>query len=312
MFVLLEPFAERASDPQQSAGVDRRRAVRAGSPAIEEAFMIVVQPPPVQGIGNAGGFRMMIEDRGGRGSAGAAGRGLRHDGQGGADARAHPGVLAVRDLDAAALSRHRPHQGAAAGHQHRRMCSPRCRSISARPTSTTSTCSAAPSACRRRPTSQYRLDPHDVLKIRVRNTGGDTVPLGAFTTVRDIVRARIRVPRYNLYPAAELDGAAAPGYSQGQAIQIMEKLAAETLPRGLRVRMDDARLPADPRRQHRDLRLRARRRLRLPGAGRAVRKPDAAARRHHDRADVSGRGDHRASSSAGRTTTSSRRSASSC
>jgi multidrug efflux pump subunit AcrB len=40
------------------------------------------------------------------------------------------------------------------------------------------------------------------------------------------------VPRYNLYPAAELDGAAAPGYSLGQAITAMEKLAAETLPDG--------------------------------------------------------------------------------
>jgi multidrug efflux pump subunit AcrB len=40
------------------------------------------------------------------------------------------------------------------------------------------------------------------------------------------------VPRYNVYNAAELDGSAAPGYSQGQAIQLMEKLAAETLPPG--------------------------------------------------------------------------------
>jgi multidrug efflux pump subunit AcrB len=40
------------------------------------------------------------------------------------------------------------------------------------------------------------------------------------------------VPRYNLYPAAELDGVPAPGYSQGQAIQTMQQLAAETLPDG--------------------------------------------------------------------------------
>ena len=40
------------------------------------------------------------------------------------------------------------------------------------------------------------------------------------------------MPRYNLYPSAELDGAGAPGYSQGQAMQIMERLAAETLPEG--------------------------------------------------------------------------------
>ncbi len=57
--------------------------------------------------------------------------------------------------------------------------------------------------------------------------------------------------------------------------------------------MDHARLPADPRRQYRDLRLRARRRLRLPGAGGAVREPHAAARRHPDRADVPGGLDHR-------------------
>jgi multidrug efflux pump subunit AcrB len=77
----------------------------------------------------------------------------------------------------------------------------------------------------------YRSDYKDVLRIRVRNSSGSTVPLGSFTTVRDM-SGPFRVPRYNLYPAAELDGAAAPGYSQGQAIAIMERLAAETLPEG--------------------------------------------------------------------------------
>jgi multidrug efflux pump subunit AcrB len=78
----------------------------------------------------------------------------------------------------------------------------------------------------------YRQDPKDVLKIRVRNASGDTVPLGSFTTVHD-ASGPYRVPRYNLYPAAELDGSPAPGYSQGQAIEIMQKLAAETLPQGM-------------------------------------------------------------------------------
>src|SRR3954463_2186426 len=76
-----------------------------------------------------------------------------------------------------------------------------------------------------------RMEPKDVLAIRVRNSNGDTVPLGSFTTVRN-VSGPYRVPRYNLYPAAELDGGAAPGFSQGQAIEIMQKLAAETLPDG--------------------------------------------------------------------------------
>jgi multidrug efflux pump subunit AcrB len=76
-----------------------------------------------------------------------------------------------------------------------------------------------------------RIDRQDVLKIRVRNSHGQTVPIGAFTTVTD-KSGPFRVPRYNLYPAAELDGAAAPGYSQGQAIAIMEQLAKQTLPEG--------------------------------------------------------------------------------
>jgi multidrug efflux pump subunit AcrB len=78
---------------------------------------------------------------------------------------------------------------------------------------------------------QDRQHISDVLKIRVRNSNGDTVPLGSFTTV-DSNSGPYRVPRYNLYPSAEIDGSAAPGYSQGQAIASMDRLAAETLPEG--------------------------------------------------------------------------------
>jgi len=79
--------------------------------------------------------------------------------------------------------------------------------------------------------SPYRREPSDILKIRVRNRSGETVPLGSFTTVRNIA-GPYRVPRYNLYPAAELDATAVPGYSQGQAIDALQKIAAETLPDG--------------------------------------------------------------------------------
>jgi multidrug efflux pump subunit AcrB len=79
--------------------------------------------------------------------------------------------------------------------------------------------------------SPYRLRPKDVLSLRVRNSSGETVPLGSFTTVRDIA-GPYRVPRYNIYPAAELDGASAPGFSQGQAIEAMARIADEVLPDG--------------------------------------------------------------------------------
>jgi multidrug efflux pump subunit AcrB len=77
----------------------------------------------------------------------------------------------------------------------------------------------------------FRRNAKDVLKIRVRNSSGETVPLGSFTTIRDIA-GPYRVPRYNIYPAAELDATAVIGYSQGQAIESLEKIAAETLPDG--------------------------------------------------------------------------------
>jgi multidrug efflux pump subunit AcrB len=67
----------------------------------------------------------------------------------------------------------------------------------------------------------------------VRNSNGDTVPLGSFTTARDIT-GPFRVPRHNLYPAAELDASALPGTSQGQVIDTLQKLAKETLPEGIR------------------------------------------------------------------------------
>jgi multidrug efflux pump subunit AcrB len=57
------------------------------------------------------------------------------------------------------------------------------------------------------------------------------VPLGSFTTVHD-TSGPYRVPRHNLYPAAELDASAAPGVSQGQVIQALEKIASEMLPHG--------------------------------------------------------------------------------
>ena len=55
---------------------------------------------------------------------------------------------------------------------------------------------------------------------------------GLFDSSVRVISGPYRVPHYNLYPTAELDGAAALGFSQGQAIGIMEKLAAETLPEG--------------------------------------------------------------------------------
>jgi hydrophobe/amphiphile efflux-1 (HAE1) family protein len=229
MFLVLDPFDARAKDPRQSADAIQG-ALFGKLAAIQDAFMIVVQPPSVNGIGTSGGFRMMVEDRGGRGPQdlqkavfammGAAGKtaGVSHvfslfetqtpqlyldiD-------RTKAQLLGVSIPDV--FSTLQIYLGSIYVNDFNLFG--RTFRVQAQ--------ADAP----------YRLEPKDVLALRVRNSSGETVPLGSFTTVSNIA-GPYRVPRYNLYPAAELDGQPAPGYSQGQAIKIMENLAAHVLPPG--------------------------------------------------------------------------------
>jgi hydrophobe/amphiphile efflux-1 (HAE1) family protein len=229
MFVILDPFEKRAGNPSLSAPAIQR-ALFGKLAAVKEAFMVVVAPPPVAGIGNAGGYRMMIEDRAGRGSPALqqvvstlATR-----------ANQTPGLLQVfsqfetatpqlyLDIDrtkAQMLGINIPDIFNALqvnlGQSYVNDFNLFGRTFRVQAEAD----------------SPFRLQPKDVLSLRVRNSNGDTVPLGSFTTVRDIA-GPYRVPRYNIYPAAELDGASTPGFSQGQAIETMQRLAAEVLPDG--------------------------------------------------------------------------------
>ena len=242
IFLVLAPFDQRAKDPNQSAAAIQRRL-----------FAAIRRRSRTRGAGGraAAGARhrqcrrLPHDDRRPRRPRPAALQGAAYAMMG--RAAQTPGVAAglhpVRDLDAAALSRYRPHQGAVARHQRAgrvRRAADLSRLVLCQRLQSVRPHLPRYGAGRRASTD----DPHDVLNIRVRNSTGDTVPLGSFTTVRDI-SGPYRVPRYNLYPAAELDGTAAPGYSQGQAIEIMQKIAARDAARRLRLRVDDARLPAD-------------------------------------------------------------------
>ncbi|HEX8375970.1 MAG TPA: efflux RND transporter permease subunit, partial [Geminicoccaceae bacterium] len=78
----------------------------------------------------------------------------------------------------------------------------------------------------------FRQSVRDIARLKTRNDAGEMVPIGSIATFRD-ESGPYRVPRYNLYPAAELQGAAAPGFSSGQAIAAMERIAGEVLPDGM-------------------------------------------------------------------------------
>jgi multidrug efflux pump len=78
----------------------------------------------------------------------------------------------------------------------------------------------------------FRLEPDDILRLKVRNSAGEMVPLGAFVTLTQTSGPSI-VSRYNGYPTAEITGGPAPGTSSGQAQAALEKLAQAELPNGL-------------------------------------------------------------------------------
>jgi hydrophobe/amphiphile efflux-1 (HAE1) family protein len=229
IFMVLEPFEERSQDPAKSAAAIQSALIRRLA-SIQEALILVVAPPPVRGIGNAGGFRMMVEDRAGRGPQELQNAVFAMMGR----AAATPGVTQVfslfenstpqlyLDIDRTKAELLGVRLSDVFGSLQTFLGSSYVNDFNLFGRTFRVTAQAD---------SEYRIDPKDVLNIRVRNAAGDTVPLGSFTTLRDI-SGPYRVPRYNLYPAAELDGAAAPGYSQGQAIQVMDRLAAEILPTG--------------------------------------------------------------------------------
>jgi multidrug efflux pump len=77
--------------------------------------------------------------------------------------------------------------------------------------------------------ARFRMRADDIRQLKVRNGNGDMVPLGGLLRLQEI-SGPDRIVRYNTYPAIEINGAPAPGYSSGQAVAIMEKLAKRELP----------------------------------------------------------------------------------
>jgi hydrophobe/amphiphile efflux-1 (HAE1) family protein len=229
IFLALEPFETRAHDPMKTAAAIQGSLFQRLA-TIQEGLVVVVMPPPVRGIGTSGGFRMMVEDRADRGAQALQGVVYAMMGR----AAQTPGLTQVFSLFESST----PQLYLDIDRTKVQMLGVNMTDVfAALQTYLGSTYVNDFNLLGRvfRVTAQadaaYRLDRKDVLKIRVRNAGGDSVPLGSFTTVSD-VSGPYRVPRYNLYPAAELDGAPAPGFSQGQAIELMQRLAAETLPQG--------------------------------------------------------------------------------
>lgn len=79
--------------------------------------------------------------------------------------------------------------------------------------------------------AEFRMKPADIAELKTRNRQGGMVPLGSLVEVKEITGPD-KITRYNMYPAAEINGSTLPGTSSGQAIDIMNKLMKTELPPG--------------------------------------------------------------------------------
>lgn len=225
IFPTFAPFGER---PPVGELINQMWGVGA---TVDEAFVLVIQPPPVRGIGNAGGFRLMIEDRLGRGlplleQATAELTKAANESEGITQAftlfnnrtpqlyldidreRAERLQVPVSDVfDTVEI-----YFGSAFVNDFNYLG--RTFRVTAQ--------ADAP----------YRRSPEDLLSLFTRNAFDEQVPLGSVATA-NYRTGPYRVMRYNLYPAASVYGSTLPGTSSGEAIATMEALAEAQLPNGL-------------------------------------------------------------------------------
>ena len=223
-FVVFKPFGKRP--PSSRIVQDLQQAV--GS--VNAGTTFVIAPPPVRGLGTGGGFKMMIEDHGGTNYQQMEDVAFKMM----AAANQTPGLERVFTT----YNTKTPRLYADIDRQKaEQMGVPVQNIFSTLNTYLGSTyindfnylgrtfrVTAAADA-------PYRDDVNDVLRLKTRSASGAMVPLSAVMTLRND-SGPYRVVRYNLYPAVELQGDTAHGYSSGQSLVAMKDLAAKILPTG--------------------------------------------------------------------------------
>ena len=225
IFITLKDHAHRDARDTEIAG-----QLRQAFGQISAGNVLVIAPPPVRGIGTGGGFKMVIEDRNRAGYKALEGVAMSMMG---AATKAEGIAAAFTTFNTrtprltADIDRERAEQ----------LGVPVERVFSTLGTYLGSSYINDFNFLGRtfRVTAQadapYRDDVDDIGRLRTRSASGETVPLNAVMTLKND-SGPYRVVRYNLYPAAELQGEGLPGFSSGQSLRTMEELAARTLPPG--------------------------------------------------------------------------------
>lgn len=228
LFVTYKDWSERAKGVTQETIVQRLREEVAH---IQEAMILVVTPPPIQGLGNTGGFEMLVQQRSG-GTAAELQEVVYAMLEGGME---QPGLVGVSstysadtpqlfvDIDRTQVLNYGIRLNDVFNTMQSYMGSSYVNDFNKFGKSY---------QVRVQADSEYRLHASDIGQLEVRNDAGSMIPLSTVIDVESIVGPQT-VTRYNLYPAASVIGNPAPGYSSGQALELMEGLAATILPQGM-------------------------------------------------------------------------------
>ncbi|WP_374256236.1 efflux RND transporter permease subunit [Aquabacterium sp.] len=227
-FVTLKDFAERKGEVHSSQAVAKRAF--GALMGIRDAFIFPLNPPPIRELGNATGFSLRLQDRGGLG---------------------HDALLAARNQMLGMLSQSkvvtgvRPDGLEDAPQLQLDIDRDKAYALGVSFDAISSTLSTAlgssyindfPNRSRMQRVvvqsdAQARMQPEQLMQINVTNSAGQTVPLSAFMSAR-WVTGQMQAVRYNGYPSMRLAGDAAAGFSTGQAMAEVEALAAK-LPPGI-------------------------------------------------------------------------------
>ena len=233
-YVTFKPFAERAGTDRTELNIEND--MRAALADMNEAFVFVIPPPVIQGVGNGGGYRMMVQDRS------DAGYQALEAAAGGVIGEAHKSkeLANVFTLYNTATPRIYANIDRAKSDM---LGVPASRVFEAMQVYLGSSYVNDFNLLGRtfRVTAQadapFRDDPADIAQLKTRSNGGGMVPIGAVATFEDRT-GPYRVTRFNLFPAVEVDGDTAPGYSTGQALAKMEVIA-KNLPQGFSAEWTD-------------------------------------------------------------------------
>lgn len=227
-FIELKDWSERKA-PEQDARVLAGSLFGALS-EVRDAVAMAFNPPAIEGLGTVGGFEMKVLDRtgGGREAMTAAVQGLV------AAAQARPELAGVSTTLQSNVPRYRLDID-------RDAAKARGVALSALFETVQSTFSSLyvndfsllgrNYRVNLQSEGEYRREPGDLSRVFVRAANGEMVPASAMLTLTRVVGSDL-AERFNGYPAATINGGAAPGYSSGQALQAMQELAASTLPQG--------------------------------------------------------------------------------